>query len=112
MNIVNLTPHNLDIYSTVTTLNRVLDIVKTLQEENKNLKAQLAIYTPDWNNAPVEANWWARDSDGTGYWYEEEPKEYRGVGWIANGADWNSNIWENLNWRETKQQRPNSDIKD
>jgi hypothetical protein len=29
---------------------------------------------PDWSQAPEWAQWWAVDSDGEAYWYEEEPR--------------------------------------
>ena len=34
-------------------------------------------YTPDWSKAPPQANWWARDKDGSGFWYSKRPSAHR-----------------------------------
>lgn len=35
---------------------------------------------PDWDEAPEWARWWAVDSDGSAYWYEQKPEYEEWIG--------------------------------
>ena len=73
-------------------------------------------YTPDWSKAPPQANWWARDKDGSGFWYSKRPSEHR-HSFIADGyfvaADNDCPFidcsFELDNWRDTLTVRPFQD---
>ena len=73
-------------------------------------------YTPDWSKAPPQANWWARDKDGSGFWYSKRPSAHR-HSFIANGyfiaADNDCPFidcsFELDNWRDTLTVRPFQD---
>lgn len=70
-------------------------------------------YKPDWSKAPEGANWWARDKDGSGYWYNKRPTPSRGF-WAAGCsltvADNNCPVLDHDstldNWRDTLTVRP------
>ena len=70
-------------------------------------------YTPDWSKAPPQANWWARDKDGSGFWYSKRPSAHR-HSFIADGyfvaADNDCPFidcsFELDNWRDTLTARP------
>ena len=70
-------------------------------------------YTPDWSKAPPQANWWARDKDGSGFWYSKRPSAHR-HSFIADGyfvaADNDCPFidcsFELDNWRDTLTLRP------
>ena len=70
-------------------------------------------YTPDWSKAPPQANWWARDQDGSGFWYSKRPSAHR-HSFIADGyfiaADNDCSFidcsFELDNWRDTLTARP------
>ena len=70
-------------------------------------------YTPDWSKAPPQANWWARDKDGSGFWYSKRPSAHR-HSFIADGyfvaADNDCPFidcsFELDNWRDTLTVRP------
>lgn len=73
-------------------------------------------YTPDWSKAPPQANWWARDKDGSGFWYSKRPSAHR-HSFIADGyfvaADNDCPFidcsFELDNWRDTLTVRPFQD---
>ena len=73
-------------------------------------------YTPDWSKAPPQANWWARDKDGSGFWYSNRPSAHR-HSFIADGyfvAAYNDCpfidcSFELDNWRDTLTVRPFQD---
>ena len=73
-------------------------------------------YTPDWSKAPPQANWWARDKDGSGFWYSKRPSAER-HSFIADGyfvaADNDCPFidcsFELDNWRDTLTVRPFQD---
>ena len=73
-------------------------------------------YTPDWSKAPPQANWWARDKDGSGFWYSKRPSARR-HSFIAYGcfvaADNDCPFidcsFELDNWRDTLTVRPFQD---
>lgn len=70
-------------------------------------------YTPDWSKAPPQANWWARDKDGSGFWYSKRPSAHR-HSFITDGyfvaADNDCPFidcsFELDNWRDTLTARP------
>ncbi len=70
-------------------------------------------YTPDWSKAPPQANWWARDKDGSGFWYSKRPSAHR-HSFITDGyfvaADNDCPFidcsFELDNWRDTLTVRP------
>ena len=70
-------------------------------------------YIPDWSKAPPQANWWARDKDGSGFWYSKRPSAHR-HSFIADGyfvaADNDCPFidcsFELDNWRDTLTARP------
>ena len=70
-------------------------------------------YTSDWSKAPPQANWWARDKDGSGFWYSKRPSAHR-HSFIADGyfvaADNDCPFidcsFELDNWRDTLTARP------
>lgn len=59
---------------------------------------------PDWNDAPEWARYMAQDSDGSWFWYENEPIAQKSY-FLSNG-----NLQpcrkENPNWRSTVEERP------
>lgn len=73
-------------------------------------------YTPDWSKAPPQANWWARDKDGSGFWYSKRPSAHR-HSFIADcyfvAADSDCPFidcsFELDNWRDTLTVRPFQD---
>lgn len=70
-------------------------------------------YTPDWSKAPPQANWWARDKDGSGFWYSKRPSAHR-HSFIAdayfvaadNDCPFIDCSFELDNWRDTLTARP------
>ena len=55
-----------------------------------------------WENAPERANWFARDADGMGFYYSEEPE--RGLnGWSEGGEFW---PMRDDGWQSALQERP------
>ena len=55
-----------------------------------------------WANAPKWANWFARDADGMGFYYSEEPE--RGLnGWFEGGEFW---PMRDDGWQSTLQECP------
>lgn len=76
-------------------------------------------YTPDWSKAPPQANWWARDKDGSGFWYSKRPSAHR-HSFIAdccfvaddNDCHFINCSFELDNWQSTLTERPrqNCDI--
>ena len=76
-------------------------------------------YTPDWSKAPPQANWWARDKDGSGFWYSNRPSANRRSFFINGGFVLADNdcpfincSFELDNWQSTLTERPrqNCDI--
>ena len=76
-------------------------------------------YTPDWSKAPPQANWWARDKDGSGFWYSNRPIANRRSFFINGGFVLADNdcpfincSFELDNWQSTLTERPrqNCDI--
>lgn len=73
-------------------------------------------YTPDWSKAPPQANWWARDKDGSGFWYSKRPSAHR-HSFIAdccfvaadNDCPFIDCSFELDNWRDTLTVRPFQD---
>ena len=73
-------------------------------------------YTPDWSKAPPQANWWARDKDGSGFWYSKRPSARR-HSFIAdsyfvtadNDCPFIDCSFELDNWRDTLTVRPFQD---
>lgn len=73
-------------------------------------------YTPDWSKAPQQANWWARDKDGSGFWYSKRPSAHR-HSFIAdccfvaadNDCPFIDCSFELDNWRDTLTVRPFQD---
>ena len=68
-------------------------------------KELLAYREPEraiWENAPEWANWFARDSDGQGFYYSEEPDRGPGI-WRKGGR---SETMYDEYWRSTLQERP------
>ena len=70
-------------------------------------------YTPDWSKAPPQANWWARDKDGSGFWYSNRPIANRRSFFINGGFVLADNdcpfidcSFELDNWRDTLTARP------
>ena len=70
-------------------------------------------YTPDWSKAPPQANWWARDKDGSGFWYSKRPSAQRysfvaDVDFVAadNDCPFIDCSFELDNWRDTLTARP------
>lgn len=71
-------------------------------------------YTPDWSKAPPQANWWARDKDGSGFWYSKRPITHRHsfIGYFAapdNDCPFIDCSFELDNWRDTLTVRPFQD---
>ena len=76
-------------------------------------------YTPNWSKAPPQANWWARDKDGSGFWYSNRPIANRRSFFINGGFVLADNdcpfincSFELDNWQSTLTERPrqNCDI--
>ena len=76
-------------------------------------------YAPDWSKAPPQANWWARDKDGSGFWYSNRPIANRRSFFINGGFVLADNdcpfincSFELDNWQSTLTERPrqNCDI--
>ena len=73
-------------------------------------------YTPDWSKAPPQANWWARDKDGSGFWYSNRPIANHRPFFINGGfvlADNDCPVLDHDatldNWRDTLTVRPFQD---
>ena len=73
-------------------------------------------YTPDWSKAPPQANWWARDKDGSGFWYSKRPSAHRhsftSDGYFVaadNDCPFIDCSFELDNWRDTLTMRPFQD---
>ena len=73
---------------------------------------------PSWDTAPKNANWLAMDSDGTWFWYEEEPLILDDCTWNYHHNDirfWDSNHYaspaltqgelDNF-WKNSLEERP------
>ena len=64
-------------------------------------------YQPDWTQAPKWAQWWAADSDGEVYWYEDKPESQLAC-WV-NREHQKSTGYVDLDgydWHCTLRQRP------
>ena len=58
---------------------------------------------PDWKNAPEWANWLAMDSDGSWYWFAEEPDQ-DSYSWRSTGSRYDL-ANPDFYWKNTKEQR-------
>lgn len=68
---------------------------------------------PEWKDAPEWAQWLAMDRDGSWYWFELRPYNATctwqpGVGRLSTAGD--QPPCRDLDWRETLEERPDSDI--
>ena len=65
------------------------------------------VLSPDWDNAPEWAQWWAVDVNASAYWYENKPEPSGNDIWSASGDhemdDFDKYDW---GWRNTLQERP------
>ena len=74
------------------------DVSDMAQELLRRRQSDRAI----WENAPERANWFARDADGMGFYYSEEPE--RGLnGWFEGGEFW---PMRDDGWQSALQERP------
>lgn len=68
---------------------------------------------PGWEDAPEWAQWLAMDQDGEWYWFEHRPHS-ENYTWQSNSGrlvqDGYLPSCRDLDWRETLEQRPESDI--
>lgn len=61
----------------------------------------------DWSEAPDWAQWWAVDSAGSAFWYENKPSVYD-LMWaqLSEGDHTYAGQGDPTNWRESLERRP------
>lgn len=76
-------------------------------KERKEIMARKPI---DWSEAPDWAEWWAVDSDGLGWWFENKPhiindpiNEIK-IWWAAGKLE--DDEFDSDNWQQSLVQRP------
>ena len=59
---------------------------------------------PNWDDAPVWAEWLAQDENSGWTWYETRPKEVRG--YFSTKDRCENTVLKSTNWKESVQRRP------
>ena len=84
---------------------RVEFLTQWLEQNSVEPGVGISDTSPNWDDAPSWANWWARDSDGQCRWFELEPETMTDGYLNDEDGTHEAAIGSVKNWKQTLQQR-------